>query len=113
VCRFVRATLDRIVSRFEGAITDQDSLGRSRPSGPERSPSSGGATSIRSWRGASTLTAEAFPENEEPSFAPRFGSQWYFRIFIAMRISSAVLRAPMRSMTQARWFSTVLGLILS
>jgi hypothetical protein len=32
---------------------------------------------------------------------------------MAMRTSSATLRAPIRSITQARWFSTVLGLMLS
>jgi len=34
-------------------------------------------------------------------------------IWMAMRTSSATFRAPIRSMTQARWFSTVLGLMLS
>src|SRR5262249_47439144 len=35
------------------------------------------------------------------------------RIFMAFRIRSATLRAPIRSITQARWFSTVFGLMLS
>ena len=35
------------------------------------------------------------------------------RTCMAMRTSSATLRAPIRSITQARWFSTVLGLMWS
>src|SRR5262249_19663267 len=35
------------------------------------------------------------------------------RILMAFRMRSATLRAPIRSITQARWFSTVFGLMLS